>query len=370
MGGASKPLILGLYVCCLVTFFVWYQSRDLSRRASRVMSGNLLRSRSSSSAVVDDSSSSTSFSSFGKKPAEEEAQVLVSCPASMPAAGDWSDYNQAEVKAYGEEQQELITSNLTYYAENFRTLEYDLWTYSYNEFKETIYDWKTRHFASVKSGDSMYESASGIGLNLLMVTEILRDEHNVQNLTIYGNEYLESSVRIANDLFDTGIYPESTKKGSLCRGDSANLTHVPSNAFDLVFTGYISPVWDPMGQGDDWMHRLKKMCKELRHEASYARKKSIKRRIRKMQHVQEKWYNKWVKEMIRIAKPGATIVVESISRPFCDAYHDFGGVDPTFWQRQVDESDEWPIVPDSLVMEDDKMFHEFRRYHVAMQKLS
>jgi hypothetical protein len=33
------------------------------------------------------------------------------------------------------------------------------------------------------------------------------------------------------------------------------------------------------------------------------------------QRIQEDWYAKWVEEMIRMAKPGAPIIVEQVSHP-------------------------------------------------------
>ena len=64
----------------------------------------------------------------------------------------------------------------------------DLWGNSYEEYKEQIYDWKANHFGELKSGDSIYESASGLGLNLVMTLEILEEMYNVTNLKVYGND--------------------------------------------------------------------------------------------------------------------------------------------------------------------------------------
>ena len=289
----------------------------------------------------------------------EKIPIVLTCPSRI-----WDDnvldYNEEEISEYNEEHEGLIASNLSYYVENFRTIEYDLWGYTYNDVKERLYEWKKRHFASLKSGDTIYESATGIGLNLLMTTEILHDEYQVHNLTIYGNEYLDLSVKIANELFERGIYPKSTKKGALCIGDSSNLSHVPSDSFDLVYTGYISPVWDPLNFGSKWEHQLDRICKFQNSHVNQAK-------VRNMQRTQEQWYDTWVQEMIRIAKPGAMVIVESVSRPYCDT-KGLGGVAPDFWQRHVD-SGAWRIVPESLVMDKDQNFSDKRRYHVAMQKM-
>ncbi len=44
-----------------------------------------------------------------------------------------------------------------------------------------------------------------------------------------------SSANKANTMLDHG----HGRKGMICPGDSTNLDFVPSNAFDLVYAGYI-----------------------------------------------------------------------------------------------------------------------------------
>ena len=72
----------------------------------------------------------------------------------------------------------------------------------------------------------------------------------------------------------------------------------------------------------------------------------------------------WVVEMVRIAKPGAPVIVESVSLPLCQAPWDWGGVSRDFWKGQVHA---WPQVdPDSLEFGVDNMYPG--RYHVYFRK--
>jgi len=119
--------------------------------------------------------------------------------------------------------------------ENYHTWIYDAWLHDYKSQKDLSRDWKIKHFASLKSGDTIYESACGMGLNLAMTLEILNEEHGIKNLVVYGNDYVEKSIEVANALFDN-YAPAEAKKGMLCRADSTNLYFVPSNSFDMVYT--------------------------------------------------------------------------------------------------------------------------------------
>ena len=91
----------------------------------------------------------------------------------------------------------------------------------------------------------MYESACGIGLNLYSNLEILQEDSGITNITIYGNEYIKESVDDGNLMLDALLEAQEldgappNHKGMICHGDSTDLEHVPANAFDIVFTGYI-----------------------------------------------------------------------------------------------------------------------------------
>lgn len=207
------------------------------------------------------------------------------------------------------------------------------------------------------------DTTVGIGFNLLMTTEIIQEYYpEVHNLTLSGNEYRSSAVDIAQGLLDHGVFPPNvnTAGGRLCTGDSTNLTHVPSASFDIVYTGYISPLHDPLGlgngDGDDWIRKSYELCRGHPDQ------------VRLIKNRQEAWYNAWVKEMVRICKPGGKIMVEEVSRPVCQiGIEDFGGVDPSFWKRGI--AKRWKTMnATSLVIKDSHVIHYGRRYHVAMTK--
>jgi hypothetical protein len=83
------------------------------------------------------------------------------------------------------------------------------------------------------------------------------------------------------------------------------------------------------------------------------------------QQRQSDWFGVWVSEMVRIAKPGAPVIVEQVSYPFCEAYYDWGGVEQDFWFDGI-QTYGWDIDPTSIEFEDDRIFR--RRYHVFMRK--
>ena len=66
--------------------------------------------------------------------------------------------------------------------------------------------------------------------------------------------------------FDEMAEQVDAKKGQFCPGDSGDLSFVPSNAFDLVYTGHITPVSDPLyfdlGNDDELSDRLEEICSE------------------------------------------------------------------------------------------------------------
>jgi hypothetical protein len=165
--------------------------------------------------------------------------VVYDCPANTdtiqaaPANYDPSfsvDYVQVT---------EQLTDNMTEFLATFREDNFDNWGHSYETVKQGMYSFKSTYFPPfLKDGDSIYESACGIGLNLFMTLEILEEAKGIENLFVYGNEYLKVSADKANAVLDH-MAPGHGRKGMICPGDSTNLDFVPSNAFDLVYTGYI-----------------------------------------------------------------------------------------------------------------------------------
>lgn len=74
-----------------------------------------------------------------------------------------------------------------------------------------------------------------------MTVDILKESANVENLKVYGIEYVPKSVIDANNIL-TQMLPETgnASLGSeICRADATDLFFIPSNTFDLSYTGKI-----------------------------------------------------------------------------------------------------------------------------------
>ena len=256
-----------------------------------------------------------------------------------------------------------VTNN-TDFLENFRRSSYDRDDETtYNQFKREMSGWKRRHYANnLEDGDTIYESASGLGLNLVMTLEILDESEGISGLVVYGNDYSSESVIMANQLAKDGLLPADGVNGGFCQGDSRELSWVPDNTFDLVFTGQVPPLQDPLDTGvedeDELWWRYKKLC----HQDTDKQKD----RVEEMQQKQEEWFAAWVSEMIRIARPGVPVMVEQVSQSVCTFWDDWGGVDKEFWSRAISTYG-WDVDEDSLEIENGRGRHE-GRYNVFMRK--
>jgi hypothetical protein len=273
-------------------------------------------------------------------------------------------------------------TNTSAYLSVFRNMAYDERYqpyYTYNDVKQSMTRWKTTRFGDyLHDGDWIYESGCGIGLNLVMTLEILYESsrHNIQNLHVYGNDYSTDAIRIAHQLLKDsdddansgGILSKTSgggQLGKLCRADSSKLhDFMPSDTFDLVFSGYITPLQDALHLNlsattpEDLDRAYRVICQE---DATFLRAAEMQRR-------QEDWFAKWVSEMIRIAKPGAPVIVEQVSYPYCDSFYidDWGGVAKDFWKSAVQRY-QWDINVDSIEIENDSLMTA-SRYHVFMRK--
>jgi hypothetical protein len=280
-----------------------------------------------------------------------------------PAITEYKPQGVDQASWYDEKSREIAT-NVTQFLSDFREAEFDNWGHSYEEVKKGMYHWKSNMFRELKDGASIYESACGIGLNMYMTLEIMQEELGLTNVIVYGNEYVPESVDIAREVWNADrreSLPSSAVQGRICTGDSSDLKEVPSAAFDFVYTGYITPTMDPLnlnGSSDDNYDRLTEIC------VSEEDPEEVKLAV-KAQESQNDWYGQWVGEMIRIAKPGAPVIVEQVSHAFCSAKYDWGGVDQDFWRPAVDRY-HWDVDPDSFVFEKDTIFR--KRYHVYMKK--
>lgn len=117
--------------------------------------------------------------------------------------------------------------------DKYESWNFDAWDVSYSERRSARLDWVMNYY-EVKSGSSVYESGCGLGLSLLMTMEILRKK-GVENLGLYGNDYLSKSTAHARTILQH-LAPDNIE--TICTADSAQLNFVPSSSFDLAYTGY------------------------------------------------------------------------------------------------------------------------------------
>jgi len=164
-------------------------------------------------------------------------KVNYQCPSVVP---DAQNYANTSIEASYNNQTSEIENNFTGFLDNFHNAEFDGWGKTYDFVKAGMYHWKSTRFPKhLQDGNTIYESACGIGLNLIMSLEILQEVKGVNNLIVYGNEYLAHSVNTSNLVLDALLPSLNATKGSVCTGDSTDLHFIPSDSFDLVFTGYI-----------------------------------------------------------------------------------------------------------------------------------
>ena len=287
------------------------------------------------------------------------ANLLYSCPDFQVSAEI-----DKEQDFYREKNAHLFKNGEPDFS-SFRDSPFDAWSSSYNEVKTRSKDWKLRAFGDNLSGngnEKIYESACGSGFNLLMTLEILAEHRDMRSLSVHGSDYVSASVNYASQLLAAEA-PAGTTVGTLCNADSSNLSHVPDNSFDLVFTGYIDPMDDPLNIGlsddeiyDQWVEEV---CLK---ETEVSKKLRI-----KSQRIQEDWYAKWVTELVRIAKPGKVVIIESVSHSLCTHnLTDWGGVDKEWWLSTAISRYGWNVDPSSVLIEDYRL--NGQRYNVIMRK--
>lgn len=180
---------------------------------------------------------------------------------------------------------------------------------TYNQMKENTRRFKKKFFGNaLESGDLIYESACGEGFNLLMTLEHL-EAMGITNLTAYGNDYVKESAEIANAIFQQEA---PHWKGKFCQGDSANLAFVPSDTFDLAYSGFIDPLADPMQVHDRTGMTYDELV-EVSRTYCLSEDEQDQALVAAEQLAQEEWYSTWTIEMLRIVKPGKTIIIGTYS---------------------------------------------------------
>ena len=251
---------------------------------------------------------------------------------------------------------------------DFRTIKLDGWGITLQEVKELLRPWKEEVFVnSIQSGDVIYESACGIGMNLLISAEILR-EYNITGLTVSGNDYVGSSIEVANSIWDEEEARQLAHKAFFCQADSTRLDYfVPDSSFDFVYTGYIDPIIDPLSLCPSNMTQEEKLEQGVKLCSSGDKKDQ--RLATKAQDKQNEWFAAWIHQLVRIAKPGKAIAIESGAESLCTNPLDWGGVDKSWWKEAI-ETNNWDVDKDSLRIYDVERVGHWRdmRYHVHMRK--
>jgi hypothetical protein len=79
-------------------------------------------------------------------------------------------------------------------------MTFDGWDTSIKKMKDILRPWIEEAFMpNLKSGDHIYGSTCSSGINLLLTTEVLL-ENDISSIFVSGNDYLEQSIRIANQI--------------------------------------------------------------------------------------------------------------------------------------------------------------------------
>jgi hypothetical protein len=194
----------------------------------------------------------------------------------------------------------------------------------------------------------------------------MEEEVGIHSLTLYGNDYTSENIERTKQVLGS-VASHGTKGERFCAGDPTNLAFVPSESFDLVYTGSIHPTIDPLNLMDSapkGTNNRKQMFKQLCKFDDWTAKKLVELD----QRAQEDWYASWVSEMVRIAKAGKIVVAMDISFPQCEDLNALGGVSKEWWTGAIDKYG-WHVDPASLIIED-YIHSEMIRYHVVMRKKS
>jgi hypothetical protein len=260
-------------------------------------------------------------------------------------------------------------AHLQSFLQSYRNTTYDAWGLTYEQVLEGMRNWKEQFVVPhVTSGDALFESACGIGLNLVLTAEVLH-RHGVDHLQLFGNEVLKESADLAN-LVLPALMPQfgSSPTSTVCPGDSTNLSHVPTSSMDLVFCGYMSELYDPLGfydnstymDEDEARRRHKSLCRAP--DGDWRSQALLKRAMGRL----DSWHGAWVGEMVRIARPGKAVVVEQVRDGRCRGHlSSFTGISREWWPKAIEKFG-WDVDVQSLRFQDDTLFHN--RYHVFMRK--
>uniref|UniRef100_A0A7S4VPU6 Methyltransferase domain-containing protein n=1 Tax=Ditylum brightwellii TaxID=49249 RepID=A0A7S4VPU6_9STRA len=256
------------------------------------------------------------------------------CPANIGIAindrdgfFEWYDHDTA---------QHALKANSSEF-EDFLDEKYGAWGITPNEHKALNANWIHWYGDHLLHSESrtIYESACGTGLTLFIIIQLLYEQYDITGIEAFGNEYIAEDVVTANRYYDWAVehYPElDLRKGRICRGDSTNLTSfVPTNAFDIVMTGSIDVIDDPLhlGVSDGEEHR--RWCTSK----SKVKQTSMKEEQKEI----NRWFALWASQMISLVKSGGIVIIEANSKPRCEVGA-WGGVSKEWWAQAIQEY-EW-----------------------------
>ena len=303
---------------------------------------------------------------------------------------------------------------------------------TYHTLKEQMTAWRTlKYIPSLKkTGANILELNCGLGLNLFMTYEIIQQSQqpkdNIRDVHLYGtttstttsttaDESIGTAVT-ANALLDTILQKEANfvgggKRGIICPTvlrtnrqnrmydhntyDAPDLSFIPDNSFDLVYTSDIPlarDIWDTdLMSNQEFVNRQVDLCrtKDTDWKSSSLYQVS--------QEQQESIYGRQVAEMIRITKPGNVIAIEHVPMPFCDLvhrnaaasapyhsdafyYYSGVGLDPSFWTNSDTHAryqwNDLDVTSIDILMDESSYYDEYNnsnnnatQYHVVMKKV-
>lgn len=286
-----------------------------------------------------------------------ETLPIFACPADITASK-----NDKDIQFYGDKR--YTKKNWT--DEELKKLKMtniDGWDKSYNIMKQVRKDWILKTFSELRPGDGIFESACGKGTNLLMKVELLKEKRGTDGFNVYGIDYRQAPVDEANDMFSQVLPRLGSSLGApVCRGDATNLFFIPSESFDISYTGYIDPIIDPLGIESEPGSNLDPSG--LCHEKN----RTLNKLSKLDQEAQETWYAAWATELIRVTKKGKLVVVEEVSLPLCESPNDWGGVSKMWWKEAATIYN-WDVDIDSIsTINAGTAGKEYDRYNVVMRR--
>uniref|UniRef100_A0A7S4MLG1 SET domain-containing protein n=1 Tax=Odontella aurita TaxID=265563 RepID=A0A7S4MLG1_9STRA len=243
---------------------------------------------------------------------------------------------------------------------------------TYSQRKDAAAEYKSKTYGDhLQPGDSLFSLSCGEGYELLLTLEILHERKDLSNITAYGSDFEKDNVEAANQLLDDQVSSMKTageeeeeewfKKGQFCQGDSVDF--VAADTFDVAFT-IIEPLADPLRRHGSYVpyEDRARMSKELCGSDDDAADAIL---VEAEQMAQEDFHSRWVRELIRIVKPGKVVIIEEVDTPLCDESSIKGGVSTKWWKSAVAKY-QWDVDIESI--EISTTVRGDNKYNVLMRK--